>query len=310
MMDTNKSDTPNWLVAVWPGMGSVAMTAGYYLLSKLGMSQTGEYSPIEFFDIGHVKVHRGLIRLGQRPRTRFFSWRNPSTEPDLVVLFGESQESDRRYLFARNLIEQAKSLGVQRIFTFAAMATEMHPETESRVFAAATDEESLQMLNGHDVIFLDDGHIGGMNGIMLGAAQEAGLSGICLLGEMPHIFAQFPFPKASLAVLKVFNSLAGVEMDLSELEQQSKKMEQQLGEILSHVEQAISQGETPQEDFLPEPEEPEPVLKPEDEKRIEELFEQSKVDRSKAYLLKQELDRLGLFADYEDRFLDLFKQED
>ena len=309
-MSPNKAENSPWLVAVWPGMGNVALTAGYYLLSKLGMSQTGEYSPVEFFDVSHVKVHQGLIRLGQRPRTRFFRWRNPNAGRDLLVLFGESQESERRYLFARNLIEQAKSLGVERVFTFAAMATEMHPESDSRVFAAATDEESLQMLNGHDVNFLEDGHIGGMNGIMLGAAQEAGLSGICFLGEMPHIFAQFPFPKASLKVLEVFNSLAGIDMDLSELEQQSEKMERQLGEILSHVEQAISRGETPEEDFLPEPEEPDLYLKPEDEQRIEDLFEQSADDRSKAYLLKQELDRLGVFADYEDRFLDLFKQEE
>ena len=26
-----------WLVAVWPGMGSVGVTAGYYLMAKLGM---------------------------------------------------------------------------------------------------------------------------------------------------------------------------------------------------------------------------------------------------------------------------------
>jgi hypothetical protein len=32
------------------------------------------------------------------------------------------------------------------------------------------------------------------------------------------------------------------------------------------------------------------------------------VDRSKAYELKNELDRLDVFRDYEDRFLDLFKK--
>jgi hypothetical protein len=31
-------------------------------------------------------------------------------------------------------------------------------------------------------------------------------------------------------------------------------------------------------------------------------------DRSKAFELKQELDRLGVFKEYEDRFLDLFKK--
>jgi hypothetical protein len=47
-----------------------------------------------------------------------------------------------------------------------------------------------------------------------------------------------------------------------------------------------------------------------DQQRIERLFEQAGKDRSKAFELKQELDRLGVFKDYEDRFLDLFKEPD
>ncbi len=51
-------------------------------------------------------------------------------------------------------------------------------------------------------------------------------------------------------------------------------------------------------------------LSPEDEQRIEQLFRQAREDRSKAYELKQELDRTGVFAEYEDRFLDLFKKSE
>jgi len=40
---------------------------------------------------------------------------------------------------------------------------------------------------------------------------------------------------------------------------------------------------------------------------IETLFEAAQKDRSRAHELKQELDRLDLFREYEDRFLDLFK---
>jgi hypothetical protein len=46
-----------------------------------------------------------------------------------------------------------------------------------------------------------------------------------------------------------------------------------------------------------------------DRQRIEGLFGQAAKDRSKAFELKQELDRLGLFKEYEDRFLDLFKTQ-
>jgi hypothetical protein len=48
---------------------------------------------------------------------------------------------------------------------------------------------------------------------------------------------------------------------------------------------------------------------PADRERIETLFIASAADRSKAYELKRELDRLGVFAEYEDHFLDLFKKK-
>ena len=77
---------------------------------------------------------------------------------------------------------------------------------------------------------LADGHIGGLNGVLLAAAAESGLPGVCLLGEMPHIFSQLPFPKASLAILEVFTKLADIDLDLGELAEQAKLVEQQLGD--------------------------------------------------------------------------------
>jgi hypothetical protein len=42
--------------------------------------------------------------------------------------------------------------------------------------------------------------------------------------------------------------------------------------------------------------------------KIEDLFTQASKDCPKAFELKQELDRLGVFKEYEDRFLDMFKK--
>ena len=44
-----------WLVAVWPGMGNVAMSAGYYLLAKLGMRELAEFPAQELFDVEQVE---------------------------------------------------------------------------------------------------------------------------------------------------------------------------------------------------------------------------------------------------------------
>jgi len=314
-----------WLVAVWPGMGHVALNAGVYLLSKLGMTTIAEFDVNELFDVSSVEVEAGLIQPVRKPRNRFFLWTDPTKQHDLVVFVGEAQPPSGKYNFCRHLVEFARGLGVERVFTFAAMATRMHPEHPSRVFVAATDQANLDQLVRLELDLLEDGQVSGLNGVLLGAAVEAGLHGACLLGEMPHIFAQVPFPKASHAILEAFKTLAGIELDLAELAEQASAVERQLGEILAKVEEQYQEGRSVEEEPEDEDEEsysadeeepaeeeqepPKPPLRRSTARiRIDELFEAAVKDRSKAFELKQELDRVGLFKEYEDRFLDLFKK--
>jgi len=300
-----------WMVAVWPGMGQVAINAGYYLMAKLGAHLLAEFKPLDLFDVEHVEVKEGLVRTGRLPRSRLFVWRNSEERHDLVIFIGEAQPPMGKYAFCRKLIEYARELGVQRVFTFAAMATEMRPEHPSRVYGAAADEGSLAELRRLELEILEEGHIGGLNGVLLGVAAENDLRGACLLGEMPHVFAQLPFPKASVAVLETFATMAGLEIDLTELREQAQAVEEKLGELFAAMQRAVhSQKPTTTEESFAAQEPQEHRLSPEDEHRIEQLFKQAQLDRSKAYELKRELDRIGVFKEYEDRFLDLFKKPD
>src|SRR5690606_36471686 len=130
------------------------------------------------------------------------------------------------------------------------------------------------------------GHIGGLNGLLLGAALEAGIRGACLLGEIPQMLAQLPFPKASLAVLEKFVRLAEIDLDLGELHDQVAYMDERIGELMADVERAMGPSEEDEDEFLVIPDEAENRLDPEDERRIEELFAQALSNRSKAYELK------------------------
>ncbi|MDY3553712.1 PAC2 family protein [Gemmata sp. JC717] len=329
MPETPKLNRP-WFVAVWPGMGHVALNAGVYLLAKLGMTAVAEFEAGELFDVSAVEVKGGVIQPARRPRNRFFVWADPEKRRDLVLFLGEAQPPVGKFPFCRQVIEYARGLGVERVLTFAAMATEMRPEHLSRVFGAATDERGVDELRRLDVTVLQEGNIGGLNGVLLGAAALAGLRGTCFLGEMPQVFTQVPFPKASLAILEAFSALTGIEVDLDELTDQARAVEEQLGELLARVEEQYGpqtqraeddEDESDEEDDENEEEVaregveyryegPDETVAPSAVQRIEELFARAATDRGKAFELKRELDRLGLFKRYEDRFLDLFKHAD
>lgn len=294
-------------------MGAVGVSATYYLMAKLGMHMLDEFPAWEFFEIDSVEVKEGLITLGRLPRSRLFLWKDPEGNHDLIVFIGEAQPPSKGDAFCRQLIDYVQKLGVERVFTFAAMATQMRPQDESRVFGAAIDRDTLYEFERLDLEVLEEGNISGLNGVLLGVAAEKGMRGGCLLGEMPHVFPQFPFPKGSLAVLSAFSVMFQCELDLAELESQGRQVEEKLEEILDRVEKTVQPPESAssyEEAAQWEDEQPGEGDGPSsiDRQYIEDLFEQAKQDRSQAYKLKQELDRLKVFAEYEDRFLDLFKE--
>lgn len=305
-----------WLVAAWPGMGHVAATAATYMIEALKPRPAGMLPSREFFDLDHVEVRAGIARAGALPRNMFFTRRDPDRKRDLVLFLGEAQPARHGAGLCERILEHAAQLGVERVVTFAAMGTRIHPASAPRVFGTVTAPELLAELRSNGVELLQDGRVGGLNGILLAAAAERKLPAMCLLGEIPFYAAGVPNPAASLAVLRAFSSLAGAEVDLASLEELAGKAQQQLLSLLEQLkaqsglatEEESSDVFEGMEKGPPASRPRRPALDPESRRRIEELFIAAERDRSQASQLKTELDRLGVFGEYEERFLSLFRK--
>jgi predicted ATP-grasp superfamily ATP-dependent carboligase len=299
-------------------MGQVALTAGYYLMSKLEMHEGDPLPAGDLFDMEYIDVKAGLVHAGPVPRGRLFQWKDPRGKRDIIVLIGEAQPPLRKLEFCGRLLDYAERLGVREVYAFAAMATSMQLGQTPRVFGVATQPEDLELLRQRDVEIIAEGQINGLNGIFLAAAAQRHLRGIGLLGEMPAFAAQVPYPRASGAVLQIFSQLSGVSVDLRELDEYGRVMDQRLGTAIETMKAAIDTspgaaddsdaGEEHEPPAAGPPEPPSPRDFRADRARIEDLFRQAAHDRSKTFELKRELDRTGLFKEYENRFLDLFRK--
>ena len=308
-----------WLIAVWPGMGNVALTGGTYLLQQLTPDHVADLPAHDVFDVERIEVKDGIAKPGRLPRNMFFAFKDPQGRRDLLIFIGESQPSTGGYGFCHRILDYALEYGVERVVTFAAMATQMQPGTTPRVFGAATNAALLERFKEREVEVLTEGEISGLNGVLLGVAAERGIEAGCLLGELPYFAVGMPNPGASQAVLEVFASLASLDIDFAELSRQAETVDQRLQELVERMGRDQGDDEEGEESGFSvsgplegeegeTAEEVEPELDAETEKRIETLFEQARRDRAQAAALKRELDRLGVFRRYEDRFLDLFKR--
>ncbi|HLY73446.1 MAG TPA: PAC2 family protein [Planctomycetota bacterium] len=317
-MAANKLATGSRLLAVWPGMGHVALTAGLYLMSKLQMREEEPLATGDLFDLDHIDVTKGLATPGHIPMSHLYAFRDPRKNGDLGLVIGEAQPPTHKLEYCRRILDGAERLGVGQVVTFAAIAFDIHPRDPSRVFGVATHPEWLEALRSHGIEVFESGQIQGMNGVFLAAAAERGIPGVCLMGSMPALAAQIPYPKAAHAVLQAFASLCDIPLDLEELKEYGRGIDQKLTMGLEKLKEVLSTPADPEAGVQSPPSEEDPADGVVEEgvegppakvrERIEELFEQAKQDRSKAFELKRELDNLGAFKDYENRFLDLFRR--
>ena len=285
-----------WLVAAWPGMGAVAQIAAMHLATRLGMQPVDEFVAAPAAEPSSIRIENGLVLPARAARCVLHGWRDPAARHDLLLMLAGQQPVVGLSAHAHALLDRARGHGVEHVVTFAAMGTAIHPTAEPRAFAIATSATLLAEAGAVGAVSLAAGEVSGMNGLLLGFANEHGMQGLGLLGEIPFFASGLPNPKAAAAVLRVFGQVAGIALDLAPLHEQARRSEQAL---LQHSrEPAAAAG----------PLGAGPAVAPAVRERIEQLFAAAPGDRQKALELKAELDRHGLFRAYEDRFLDLFRQ--
>ena len=107
MADELQLDDP-WLVAVWPGMGNVALAAGTYLVEQLEVTPLAQIPSHDHFDINHVDVSQGIAEPGRLPRNMFFAYKTPAGQRDLLIFVGEAQPNSGGYAFCNQLLDLAQ----------------------------------------------------------------------------------------------------------------------------------------------------------------------------------------------------------
>ena len=144
-MDTTRPRIPlhdPWLVAIWPGMGSVAAVAGSYLIDELQPEAVGSIPEREFFSVNHVDVHNGIARTGTLPRNMFFLWRDPKRQHDLLFFVGEAQPpTDRGYALCHQVLDFAEQYGVQLLGSLP-LDIKIREETDSGKPTVVAEPES------------------------------------------------------------------------------------------------------------------------------------------------------------------------
>ena len=192
------------------------------------------------------------------------------------------------------------------MITFAAISGAVEPEDDPKVSFATTDSvfgEEIARLGIDPII---DQRISGLNGLTLMAGYEKGIMGACLASEIPIWGLHTINPKATKILLQSFCRLVNLRLNLDHLNSQISELEDSMIRQRDSVRLGLKSDFHMESNFANEDLTKSEVNKS-DLDELELLFSRASFDRSQASILKAELDRLGLYEKFEDRFLDIFR---
>jgi len=211
------------LVEGLPGVGNVGKIAAEYLVEKLNATKFAEiYS--KHFPPQVLLRGDGLIYL---VRNELYYYRN-SGGRDLILLIGDYQglTADGQYDLSYEVLRIAKELGAREILTLGGYATG-RLEGVPRVFGAATHSHLIPKYTQYGVIFSETepgGGIVGAAGLLLGLGMNFfDMAGVCLMGETTGYFSD---PRSAREVLKVAVRALEVPVDLTDIEESARRIEE------------------------------------------------------------------------------------
>jgi predicted ATP-grasp superfamily ATP-dependent carboligase len=212
----------------WNDAGESATSALTFLAGSLGAEPFAVIDPEDFVDFQStrpmVRLVDGVTRRIEWPEFEIHAARVPRAPRDLVLLSGP-EPAMRWRGFSKVVVDLAEALGVQLVVLLGALLADVPHSRPVSVSAHASDPALIQRLALQKPTY--EGPTG-IVGVLHAACAEAGLPAASLWAAVPHYVAVAPNPKGALALLRRLESLVGVTVVATELEDAAVDYERQV----------------------------------------------------------------------------------
>ena len=224
----------------WNDAGEAATFAVGYLQAALKAERFATVDPEEFFDF---QSHRPRIHIENGDLKSPIGWpqievleTTAETERQLILVNG-IEPSMRWPSFTRAILDLAAELKVELVVTFGALLADVPHTRPVRISGLSAPADLLEPLSLRRPDY--EGPTG-IVGTMHAAAAERGVRSASLWAAVPHYVGAAPSPNAALALLRAAQTLTGITIDLSDLEQAVTHFEEQVGDAVRRNPQAAS----------------------------------------------------------------------
>jgi len=229
------------LIIGLPDVGYVGLRVIDYLKSKLAAEELGHIEPHRFSAVPWVSVKNGVIEDLELLRNGFYFWKNTGGGNDLVI-FKSEQPTARPYDYVEAILDVAQRVGVKRMYIVGSFGAAgiTHQEPPSALGVVNLPRLTQVLLGSGVDPYPEYKGIGTIHSAFLWFAKARKLEAVGLWSPIPHYIARLPFPwsnypRAALCLLQKLNAMEGLRVDTQELEDLSKRTEDEMSKIYDQL---------------------------------------------------------------------------
>ena len=308
-------------VILFPGTSDYVNAFHSKLREEFYFELTDNHAPLQVGGATSVVVDRGSFKCFSDPIVKRFEWLDPLDEQDIVLLTSDQSVLAPGEL--QDILNFSCPPDSPQIVTVVAQP-DSELDSGARVSVATSHTDDADNLDS-EIRLYDGNKIFGAPAVLLGLAKELDRRAFCIVIEYAP---QNEFASSTVLeeALHTFSRVCHFELRRSEMSEQAIRMHKHLKALAKKQNQEYQAKQAGADyvwlDLADHETVPEASKCVEAELRraenlewIEKLFNEissngNDVDPECAMFLKSELDRLGLFAFFEGRFLALFSSDD
>ena len=217
----------------WNDAAGAASAALETIAGTMDSELVAELDPEEFYDFQAnrptITLSEGMARHIEWPSNQLVAVRAPSAERDLLLLDG-TEPNLRWRTYSETFAAAAERMGVEMVVTLGALIAEVAHTLPVPITGLASDEDLVERLDMQRSSY--EGPTG-VVGVLHDTCRRLGITSASLWAAVPHYVAAVPNPKAALALLRRLEGLTGVAVDASELEEETRTYEEQVGRAVA-----------------------------------------------------------------------------
>ncbi len=207
----------------WVNAGEVSTLSVKYLIDKLNADKLGEIASEKFYiyqlQRPLVVIKDGFVQEYQPIKNNLFYWKGGEEGIGLVFLLGVEPHLDwPRY--SRIVLDAAKALGVNRIYTTGGYLVDTSVTSEPFVTGSSSNSQILADLRKFGVELVDYTGPTSVYSEILWQSRSRDIDVISLWCAVPF-YGQESDPKAVYTLLSKIIKMIGLKLDLDDLKQKA-----------------------------------------------------------------------------------------